>query len=416
MTAITQQPGYRDIFQRLGRDMYAKAYGKGMSLSAYLEREVDPSSNYDKKDPEGQLDAFGRLMMAAGIVTRSMPEFGLWASKGESFFQNEQTRALFPEFMARVWRRTSYGTRYSHPGQQNRSTLYDLADGAPGSWLNPYFDAAQARWSENIAPAIPLSEVVAITTPITGNTYRAFYLTHTASKVRMVRVGSGADLPESKLASSEHTIPVYKYGRQLKATYEDLRNMRVDRIALHIAQLAIQAETDKVATALDVMVNGDGNSGTAATNYALNTLDAAAVSGTLTLKGWLAFKMKFANPYTITGALTREAVALQMMMLNTGSANVPLVQVAMPSGFGYFSPINPGLADNTRLGWTSDAPANVIVGFDRRMAIERVVEIGGDISEVDKVIGNQTQIFTMSEVEGYAVFDANAAKTLTLTF
>lgn len=413
MTAqIEIKPRGRDLLNSLNVNTYREAYKRGMNLSAYLE-EVDPSGQYDRKDREGQLDAFGRMLMAAGIQTRSIEQLGYWASKGDVFLESEHTRALLPEFFSRVWRSVSH-----KPGsaQKRANTLYDTSDGVPGSWLNPYIDAAQARWDEQIAPAIPVSEVTALTTPISGRLYRAFYMTHDASKERMLRVSAGAPLPKVKVASTDRSINLYKYGRAMEITYEDLRDMRVDRIAMHVANVAVQAEIDKLATIIDVIVNGDGNANTAAANYALNTLDSTTTTGVLTLKGWLAFKMKFANPYVLTTALTREDSALKMMLLNMGSANVPLVQVAMPSGFGYFSPINPGLADNTRLGWTGDAPANVVVGIDRRRAIERVVEIGGDIAEVENVIQNQTRVFTLSEVEGYAVLDQNAANTLTLTF
>ena len=138
----------------------------------------------------------------------------------------------------------------------------------------------------------------------------------------------------------------------------------------------------------------------------------AAVAGTLTLKGWLAFKMKFANPYSLTSALTQEDVALQMFLLNTGSANTPLVSVQQMSGLGAFTSMNPDLRDNVAVGWTSDAPASKIVGFDRRFAIERVVDIGMTLTEVERFIARQVQLLVMTEAEGYAVIDKNAINIL----
>ena len=162
---------------------------------------------------------------------------------------------------------------------------------------------------------------------------------------------------------------------------------------------------------IDVMVNGDGNNN-APTTYALTTLDDDATAGTLTLPGWLAYKMKFANPYMLTGALAQESVALQMMLLTTGSANVPLVTVQQPSGLGAFTPINPGLRDSVALGWTSDAPAQKIVGFDRRFAIERIVDVGATITEIEQFITRQVQVLVMTEAEGYAIIDKNAINIL----
>lgn len=407
---ITGTPS-ADLLNRMGVEMYQEAYKAGMSLTAYLETEVDPSSRYDKRDPEGQTTAFGRLMMAAGIRTRAIPKAGIWASSCEAFFKNEQTRALLPEFMSTVYRRVSHG-----PGvAQRASSLYDSSDGAPGSWLHPYVDAAQPRWDEQIAPAIPISEVVAFTTPITGDLYKTLYMTHSATEKRMYRVMPGTDLPKAKIASGDHTIQLWKYGRAMEVTYEDMRRMRVDRLAYHIADVAVQAEIDKLYAIVDVMVNGDGNSNTSAQNYNKTTLDSTLASGDpLSLVAWLAFKMKFEEPYLCTTAIAREAGALSLLTLDAGSANNMLATLALPSGIGYFNQINNSLRDGTGLGWSNAAPANVVVGFDRRRAIERIVEIGADIQEVTKVITNQTQIYTLSETEGFAVLDRNATNTLTL--
>lgn len=379
--------------------LYRKAYEQGMPLSSFLERE-DPS------DPKDTLDAFGRMMKAAGIVTRSDPANGYYADRFDAFDKDENTRALVPEFFRRVW------LRAAHPTRTDRSAVYGAGDGIVGGVQNPYVDAAAARQNQ-IAPAIPLSEVISITTPIAGDAYRAFYLTTpSAADIRMSRVVEGADLPHFKLTGGDHTIRLHKYGGVLEVTYEQLRRQRIDMVALHIARIAVQAESDKVSDALDVIVNGDGNANTAATNSNLTSLDAAAVAGTLTLKGWLAWKLLFANPYSLTTAFAQSATALQMLTLNVGSANVPLVNIQGASGFGSFTTINPQLRDSVALGITSDAPSLKIVGIDRRFALEYVTEIGADISEVERWATRQTQMITMSEVDGFAVLEPSALRTL----
>jgi hypothetical protein len=177
--------------------------------------------------------------------------------------------------------------------------------------------------------------------------------------------------------------------------------------------MAIQAETDKVSAALDVAINGDGNPNTAAEVINLTTLDPNATPGTLTLTAWIAFKMQFAAPYMLTHALMREDVALQLALLNTGSANIPLSTVNLGGLETGIVPIN-AFADGVRYGWTAEAPASKIVGFDRRFALERATEVGGTIQEQDRFILNQPEALTISEVEGWAVVDRNAVKILNL--
>jgi hypothetical protein len=55
--SMTLRP--QELLKRMGPDIYRDAYRKGMSVSAWLERE-DPSAEY--KD---NLDAFGRLLKVA---------------------------------------------------------------------------------------------------------------------------------------------------------------------------------------------------------------------------------------------------------------------------------------------------------------------------------------------------------------
>lgn len=377
-------------------EFVTEGYKQGLNLSRWLE--------HNSPSDKGDLDAFERCLQEQGIVTRSDPAAGYWASKASDFFNGPVNRTLYTEFFARQWRKVAYGQR----------AVYLSSDGTPGSWQRPYADAQQARWDSQLAPAIPLSELVAITTPIEGQDYRAFYMTYSAEQLRKFRLGESAEIPIAKLNDAERTIQLKKFGRGLKATYEQMRRMRVDKLALQIAYMAVQAEVDKVAAALYVLVNGDGNSNTTPTNHNLTTLDTDATAGTLTLKGWLAFKMKFANPYILTTGLMTEAVALQLALLNVGSANVPLANFNAGGQVQALTPINQ-TSDSVRYGWTSEAPASTIVGFDRRFALEQVTEIGGEIAEMERFITNQTEVITMTEMDGYAVMDANATKTLTIS-
>lgn len=374
--------------------MITESYKNGSNLTMFLE-EKSPSEN------KLEFDAFDRVMQLEDIQTISYPDRGYWASEGTKFLDTALGRTLYTEFFSRTWRRVAYA--------KSRAT-YLSTDGTPGSWQRPYDDAEQARWSTQIAPAIPLSELIATVTPVTSADYRSFYLTHDATKVRHFRIGESAEIPTYKLVDSENTIQLQKFGLGLEASYEQIRRMRVDKLAMQIARVAVQNEVDKVAAALDIAVNGDGNSNSP-TTYDLTALDGDAVAGTLTLKGWLAYKQKFVNPYFITGALMQDAVSLQLALLDTGSANVPLAGANIGGMIQSLTPINQ-TSDGVRYGWTSDAPALQIVGFDRRWAMEELVEIGGQIAEMERFITRQTEFMSMTEVNGFAKIDETATLIL----
>lgn len=411
MADITiKEIGTRELWEQFRQDpikIYTETarymQDKGIEETPTMSRVLEINSPSEKDD---RRDAFTRLMQEANIRTKSDPVAGYWASKSIEFTRNAGTRALFMEFYAREWRKVS------HADRTQRRAIFLNSDNTAGSWERPYADAMMPRWDQQIAPAIPLAELVAMTTPIDGQDYRALYLTYDAEELRRYRVNESADIPIATLTDADNTIKLHKYGRGLQASYEQLRRTRADKMARFIQYSAIQAEIDKVAAALNVLVNGDGNSGTAPTTHNLTTLDTDASAGTLTLKGWLAYKMKFAQPYVVTTALMQEATALQLILLNIGSANVPLAQLPRIGGIGQeLTPINQ-TSGGVRYGWTSDAPSLKIVGFDNRFALERVTEIGAEISEMERYITNQTQIMTMTEVEGYMTLDPSATLLL----
>ena len=381
--------------------IHKDAVKAGVSFGRFLET-LNPSQSGDR------LDAFERQLRAAGIMTRSDPAAGYWASPATVFVDNPVGRALYPEFFARQYRKVAHAPRV-----EQRAVVLS-SDSIVGSWDRPYAEAATVRWEDRVAAAIPLSELVAVTTPVTGADYRSAYIQYDADAVRKYRVGESADIPLGKLTEAEHSIHLEKYGRGIQLSYEAQRRLRVDRLAWWIQFAALQDEIDKVSAAIMVLVNGDGG-GNAATNTALNTLDAAAVSGTLTPKGWLAFGMLFTQPYMLTHALMRSAAALQMMMLNVGSANIPLAGADLGGRGMALTPINI-TSDGIRYGWTDDVAANVILGYDRRFGLEMVTEIGSVITETERYVTNQTNVLVMSEVMGFSILDGSAARTLTLTF
>jgi hypothetical protein len=210
---------------------------------------------------------------------------------------------------------------------------------------------------------------------------------------------------------------MYKYGRSLKVSYEVVRRLRVDRLALHLALLAIQTEVDKVATAIDTAIAGDGNAGTSATNYDLN----GDLGGTVSdpkVADYFAWRMKWPSPYNCNVILAQEADLKTLLVMDTGSANVMFGQLGAvfgaASGIGTAQTINPQLS-TVMIGWTSAATANKWLGMDNRFALEMVVEAGAMLTETDRLIRGQFNRIVMTESLNFAVLDVNASRTLDLS-
>lgn len=401
MSAIIEpgRIGAQELQRQLGPTLYREAYKAGRSLSVHLEM-LDPSSQYN----DG-LDAFSRQLKLFGVISRSRPEMGLFASPLDDLAKTDEGRALIPELFSRMWREAVTGK------SPDTRSLYTTGDDLPGSAALPTAYAQAARVPRR-RPPLTLAELIAITTPVTSGTYEAYYLTADASNSRMSRVVEGNDIPLMRLTGGDHAIKLKKYGGGIAASYEVLRRTRIDKIALWMAQVAIQTEMDRISHAIKVLVDGDGNSGTAATNHDITDLDATATGYTVTLKGYQAFKLKFSPSYQMTHLIGAEADVLKVMLLSigTGGDNQGLYLAAIDQE------LRSGLMlrDGVKAGITADTPANGLVGIDASAALEWVYEAGSNIEEVEKFSRNQTQAIIISEVEEFAVFDQGATKTLTL--
>lgn len=389
-----------ELFKHFGPNVYRAAYQEGCSLSVYLEAQ-DPSESYNDR-----FDAYERLLHIAGVRPRSNMAAGSYASEWGVFDTSPQHRSLVPEFIFRAWREIQYG--------QSASTraIYSSADDIPGSSLRPYVERPGALPSTPNLPPIMLSDIVAITSPIASNAYRAVYLTSAAAQQRMVRIAEGGEIPRAKLATSQNTINLLKYGRGLQATYESLRRTRIDKVRFWLQMLARQTEQDKVSQAIYVLVSGDGNSNSASNWRAQTDFDSTATGKALTLKAWLNYKLKFFPNFTLTHVFGAEADTLKLLLLNIGSAgaSVPTYMFDVTNAPGYANRTRDGVT----YGVTANVPSDAFVGIDATQALERVVEIGSNIEEIERWAVTQEQVLTMTEVEAYAILQPGACLTLTL--
>jgi hypothetical protein len=416
---ITRQDA-RQTADSFSSRMYREAYQKGLNVSQLLEN-MDPSHERKPEDNPFHLDAYERVVRSAGLNFFPVPEIGLRASTWEECLETDQTRALMPEFMARVWRRASKldfsGMQAVQAGLEPAKARAVLLAGdvAPGALVNPWYDNPEIR-AKRLVPPIPLARLVGRTTAIDTDAYRTLYITDDfgTDAYRFKRIAEGTEIPATTLVTGEHTLRLYKFGRALRATYEQLRRQRVDRIAFIIARMAIQAEVDKVTMVMNTIINGDGNVNTSALVLNLTALDPAATAGTLTLRGWLVFKLRFALTYQPDVMLAQEVPLMQLLTMPIATGNQTPLGLMPANAFGVIGPINDQLSGALEYGVTADAPALKILAFQSSDTVERVTEVGGNVSEVERFINNQTQLLTITEVEGYGIVDPNSARILNI--
>lgn len=389
--------------------IYRLAAAEGMTLSQFLEDE-DPSHEWTGEDRN--LTAFQRVQLASGFRFRSCPEEGIWADTYEKIYEDQHAVALIPEWGRSIWRRVrskkGYAPQAVSPVHQR---INESGENTLGSFMRPYVDAAGV-YGTDLTPGISLADLLAMTTPINGDTYRRAYLDDPlASDTRLLRIAEVTDIPRAVIRTSEHVNRLFKYGRAIEMSYEAIRRVPIDKVGIFIAKAALQVESDRVAQAIDVLINGDGNASTAAVNFTQGGLDTGT---TLTVKGWIAFKSKFKPPYTLTHVFAREAELVNLQMLTMPSQNPLYVQVGAGMGFGGITPLQDLNGAVVRYGQSDAVGAGVYLGIDQRFALERITEIGSDVQETTNFIERQTTLMTMTENDGFALLDSNANKTFTM--
>lgn len=409
-----QHMGPTEIAKDFGTRYFQEAHSRNINVSQLLE-QIDPSERY-KEETDRSMDAFERLSVELGFISNPSQRSGIQASTYEDVTKTETGRAWFAEFSARTWRESAGWNAQSAmlEGLIGKRALFASTDYIPGGAGAPWADDL-TMIGQQLQVAIPLASVIAGTRQIEGDAYRSVYVTDSLSSdnYRMKRVGEGTEIPATSMVTGERTIRLNKYGRAIRYTYEQMRRQRLDRIAFLIARMALLAEADKVQSALDTIVSGDGNSNTAATVYALTTLDTAATAGTLSLKGYLSLKNQF-YPYIPSIVLAQEAAILQLQLLPISTGNsLPLMMTPAGGAMGSLTPINPN-AWNLRYGIVAGAPALKLVTFDPAWAVEQIAEVGSTISELEKYINNQTWMLTMTETMGFATIDSTASRILNI--
>lgn len=375
-------------------------------LSGALEAD-DPS---DPQERAAGLDAWRRMLIAADIRTAG-DRWGTYsADRLEKMGESDIGKALFPEFCRRV-----FIEAWAPPRQERAPAVYLSSDYAIGTIQRPYDDDLTLRTTD-FEPAVPLGEVIIGTQPSDGSTFRSRYLvTPATADIRMQRVAEAAEIPIATITEGSRINRTRKFGRGIRASYEALRRDPLDVFAVYIRQLSLQTQVDQVGAAIDVMVNGDGNAGTSATSYNLTALDAGTTANNLTLDAWLAFKLKWRNPYLMTAVVGREAAIFKLLKLNVGTANLLSASQDVPAGLRQeFVPMTARLGEGIRYGITDDVAANTLVGFDGRLSVVRMLEEGSEISEAERWITRQVEVMTFSFNEGYRVFDPQAVRIINL--
>ena len=184
--------------------------GCGESFAERLEK-MDPTENY-RGTELGHLDAFQRQLKRFDIQVG-----GSHSSALEKFFQNGQSAVLFPEYLMRAIRQ----------GMEEND---------------------------------PLSSIVAARTLISATDYRGLT---TNDDLEADVTNEAAALSTTTISLKDKTTALKKRGRMLRASYEAIKFQRLDLFTLALRRIGTEIARCQMKDAVDVLVNGDGSTGSA---------------------------------------------------------------------------------------------------------------------------------------------------------
>lgn len=349
--------------------LYEDAHRGGMSLSLYLNemaRKGELSENLyrpEARNSQGQpVDAFKQVLAAAGIRTK-----GELAQTGDAFFSTPSNRVLFPEYVSREYRDAERD-------------------------LPPLF--------------VSLDDLVTNREGISSNAYRTGVIESNELELEFGRVAEGGELPVYTVTHAEKAINVYKYGGILKMSYESVRRAALPMLNRYIAKVARAQRRRKIKQAMNVALNGDGNS-----NPAPNTATAGATWSFADLIN-LQFEAAAAGVMvdTIVGDSTEliSLIALHTLTADGRPAdrNTPYVENGtLPAPLGM--ELKLALPGSVLVG------SRKVMGIDSADGLVEVYENGSDITEAERLITTQFEVIAISENLGYAKPERQAFRTKT---
>lgn len=319
---------YNDV--KLEKGMYHLA---GKSFLQALE-EADPGAQY-VNSPLARLDAYERQLKRFDIRVS-----GAGCDRVEKFFTTTESAVLFPEFVRRAV-------------------------------------------TQGMREAI-LGEITAVVSRSESNRYQGCELTEATS---FSVENAGDMMPVSKIMECSDTVSLEKFGTVVNASYEAVRQQRLDVFALMLRRVGRQLADSVVKKAVAILKSADTSSSTPVTQ--LKYSDLAELYGKFT-----SFNMKavLAAPKVMAEILAMD----QMQEI----ASEDVTQIRLPFGAKL---INCQQLDN-----------KTILALDTDFALEQI-QSSDVILETDKLIDTQLDCIGISVNIGFRALMKDAVKKLTLS-
>lgn len=249
-----------------------------------------------------------------------------------------------------------------------------------------------------------LSRLISRTVSIDSHTATHVKMTESTADATMGEIGEGTSMPQLIIKEAERTIKLRKFGGELLWSYEALRLMRLDVLAISIQRIATRWNQQKTDFALATLIDGDGAGDGAATT------SAAASTGSPAYADLLAAEFVFPVGYTPDTIVAPKQVLQKILGFSTYID--PQAGILHQTTGAIPRPLGMDLVRWDSTGKVSTYLSTTAVMFDNNMSLIEYTE-GGTITETERVIKDQWVRNVSSQWVGYGVWDRNAAVLLT---
>jgi len=211
-------------------------------------------------------------------------------------------------------------------------------------------------------------------------------------------------IPVRSVRTSQSSVNFGKRGSGIELSYEFTRDASLDIVTPFAARIARALEKSKVAAATNILIYGDGVnpmaevqafSGFGATGGAINAANYKALAK---------FLMSNANNgYVFDTFVVNFDMYVELMFMSQPVVGAGLSQVDFMQNKGApaISTTLPFMNGMVNVVLSSSVPANQIIAMTKAECIEELVMAGGNISESERSITNQSITYVKTEETGY---------------
>ena len=240
-----------------------------------------------------------------------------------------------------------------------------------------------------------LPDITATVTKIDGMDYRSIVSDPDDDTKSLKVVSEGAFLPQTTIKTQESLVKLLKRGRMLVSTYEALRFQRLDLFTVTLKQIGAYIARTQLADAVNVLVNGDGNSNGA---KVINASASGTLKYTDLVRLWTELTPYELNTLLVPTALMEKILAMPEMQDSQATLDFHGTgRMITPMG--------------AKLIHVPTLDSDKIVGIDKTCALE-MVQAGDVLVDYDKLIDRQLERATVSVISGFAKLFNDASVVL----